>query len=295
MLAMGYSATNLATNRRRQGAKASPRGPKGLKKLCAVAQLFTDRYCDNQHTVAWTVDSLRPIIDSKIDDSEGEDEESDIQKTNAELSSAIMNSQGHNSPKEKSIPKPPKVKTAASGALFRKSKRSTRSIPIADFLSDLVNALNAEAMEMTVDYLLLHRICWTFLRHLNDLCKPQLLKIYGGGYLEKENQLPFTVGYIFMAATGVSKIANLVPKKEGTEVTSKLVVTAAAALKKMIEDGSNEAVTKQLGVLGLPIDFGELDELDELDGPMLSWQGSWGRLASFPVFFPLGVPQVLWS
>jgi len=48
-LSMGYSATNFARNRRANVPSASARGPRGLKDLCAVANMFTGRYCNNDH------------------------------------------------------------------------------------------------------------------------------------------------------------------------------------------------------------------------------------------------------
>ena len=97
-----------------------------------------------------------------------------------------------------------KVKTTASGALLRKPKSNGKLIPAVEFLSDIANALHAEVMELSIDYLLPHRFCWELLRKINNACRPYLLEMYGGDYLEKENQLPFVAEYIFMAATTTS-------------------------------------------------------------------------------------------
>lgn len=187
---------------------------------------------------AWTTDSIKPIIEAKIeDDSDSEDAEK----------------------------KSTKVKTAVSGSLIRKPKRNSKSLPTTDFLEDLANALHAETLELTVDYLRMHRFCWMLLRNVNEVCKPKLLEMVGPGYLEKENQLPFVVGYIFMAATHTSRVANLLlPKRAGVQVSSRLLAMAAKALEGMVESGAGEieskCIAQRLGVG--EIDFGELDNLD---------------------------------
>lgn len=101
------------------------------------------------------------------------------------------------------------------------------------------------------------------LRNVNEVCKPALLETYGAGYLEKESQLPFVVGYIFMAATQTSRVANLLlPRRAGVQVSSRLLAMAASALGGMIESGAGEIesklVARRLGVT--EIDFGELDD-----------------------------------
>ena len=242
LLSMGYSAAAFASNRRRNTPIASKRGPRGLSELCAAGALFHGRYCRNEHSVSWTLESIKPIIDAKME--EASDDEG---------------------PEKKST----KVKTAASGSLIRRPMRRIASLPTTDFLEDLANALHTETLELSVDYLRLHRFCWMLLRNINDTCKPQLLKIYGSGYLEKENQLPFVVGYIFMAATQTNGVANLLlPKRAGVQVSSGLLATAAGALKEMIESGAGEIESKFIAQrLGVPqIDFGDPDNMDANNG-----------------------------
>ncbi|KAJ5607071.1 hypothetical protein N7537_003690 [Penicillium hordei] len=45
------------------------------------------------------------------------------------------------------------------------------------------------------------------------------------------------IGYIFLTASGVDRAANLAPKKQPSQVTSKLMVTAAAVLDPMLAFG----------------------------------------------------------
>ena len=164
--------------------------------------------------MAWTQDTLKPIMEAKVD----YDSDEDLEEKNT------------------------RVKTSASGSLIRnRPKRSSESVPATDFLEDLANALHAETLELSIDYLRMHRFCWILLRQVNDACKPQLLEMVGAGYLEKENQLPFVVGYIFMAATNTSQIANLLrQRRAGFEVSSRLLMTAAEVIECMIDNGVGE-------------------------------------------------------
>lgn len=246
LLSMGYSAAILAPNRRPNTNVVSPNGPRCLEELCAVAKLFAGRYCNNDAAVSWTKESMKPIIDAKLDDDS--DEEEDDKK-----SSGAKQSEGK---------KGAKVKQSSSGALLRKPDRNAQAIETTDFLLDVANALHAESMEMTIDYLRIHRFCWKLLRAVNEACKPRLLKTYGGGYLEQENQLPFVVGYIFMAATITSRIAGLlIPRREGVEVSSQLLMTAAGGVNMMIATGAGAIETKLLGEqMGVEIDMSTLDE-----------------------------------
>ncbi|KAL8685162.1 MAG: hypothetical protein Q9218_007938, partial [Villophora microphyllina] len=224
LLSMGYSATNFASNRRRgTGATASTRGPRGMKELGQVGKLFAERYCNNAASVAFTRESIRPIIEAKMDDDEDDDEHT-IHKESS---------------KENQKPSPtPKTKQAKSGSLIRGGPNlRDESFPTLDFLDTLANALHAEQLEVSIDYLLFHRQCWHLLRHVNAHCKPKLLEMFGAGYLDKENQLPFTVGYIFMAATQTSRVANVLLPRRTEEVTSRLRGLAADAFEELIGRG----------------------------------------------------------
>ncbi|KAL8777591.1 MAG: hypothetical protein Q9213_007799, partial [Squamulea squamosa] len=207
LLSMGYSATAFASDRRT--TMASARGPRSLRKLGKVGKLFDDRYCNNVPTVAFTRESIQPLIDAKTHG--GSDDKQEDQ--------------------------------------------------------DITNALHAEQVELSIDYLLLHRTCLESLRQVNIACKPKLLEMYGGGYLEKENQLPFVVGYIFMAATQTKKVANLLLPRRTEEVTSKLLATAGEAIDNFIKTKSagHTLVTMLWSDYGYDFDFGELEGHVEKD------------------------------
>ena len=237
LLSMGYSAALLAENRRKNANAVSAKGPRCLTELCAVSKLFAGRYCNNDPAVSWTPETIKPIIEAKLEETSDEEPASPPMKEN-------IGGETRMPKKTKESSKPKKAKQSSSGSLLRKPKRSGNSIPTNDFLLDLANALHTESMEMNLDYLRIHRFCWMLLRAVNEACKPRLLQTYGSGYLERENQLPFVVGYIFMAATMTSKIAGvLIPRKEGVEVSSKLLMTAAETLDGMLGGGAGGTET----------------------------------------------------
>ena len=234
LLSMGYSVTNFAKNRRRKNVPAiSAQGPRGLTKLCKAGELFAGRYCNNDRTVAWTRESIQQIIEAKMDD-ESDNDESD--SSHSKVTTA-----------EK---KPRKSQKSATGSLMSKPKGEKHATTTLDFLKGLASALHAEALELSVGYLRIHRFCWMLLRAVNDRCGPKLLEIYGGGYLEKENQLPFVVGYIFMTATETSRVANLLlPKRQGGEVSSRLLAVAAEVMEVMIDTGAGAMEINMLGMI----------------------------------------------
>ena len=257
LLSMGYSAALLAGNRRKNVNAVSAKGPRCLTELCAVSKLFAGRYCNNDPAVSWTPQTIKPIIEAKMDDTSDEEEDEPSSPPMKEN----IGGETRMPKKTKESPKSRKTKQSSSGSLLRKPKRSGNSIPTNDFLLDLANALHTETMEMSLDYLRIHRFCWMLLRAVNEACKPRLLQTYGGGYLEREDQLPFVVGYIFMAATMTSKIAGvLIPRREGVEVSSKLLMTAAETLDGMLGSGAGGIETKMLEqIIGAEIDFSATD------------------------------------
>lgn len=258
LLSMGYSATAFASNRRRNAPIASSRGPRCLTQLSKVGSLFAGRYFKNDATVAWTSESLTPTIQyMMMSDDESEGSEGSGKSDNSTEPSDEVRPHTKQSGK---------VKQSLTGSLLRKPKDYKSSkIPTLDFLELLANALYAEALESTIDYLRLHRFCWMLLRNVNEACKPKLLEMYGAGYLENEFQLPFVVGYIFMTATTTSRVANvLLPRRGEIVVSSKLLGTAAECIEKMVSSGAGQFEAQQMErLLGYELDLSALDDEDE--------------------------------
>lgn len=241
VLSLGFSSTVFASDRRGTAPIALDRDPVYLSTLCTAGALFKGRYCENDESVAWTTESIQPIIYAKM---EGTSDSEDSEKTSI------------------------KIKTAVSGTLIRRTGGSNGSMSTTGFLQDLAHALHAETLELSFDYLRMHRSCWMLLGKVHEACKPQLLDNIGADYLVRERQLPFVVGYIFMMATQTNEVANLLlPKRPGVQVSSGLLAQAAAALDTMIDSGAGDIeikfIARRCGIK--EINFGELDNPDVPD------------------------------
>lgn len=249
---MGYSASAFARNKREASSIISRNGPKGLSELSTVSRMFTVRYADGGREVTWTRASILSIIDTKIEDSGSDDIAEDA-------SSSTYRGSTNRKPAAK------QAKQAASGTLLRAPKTARLDFSVNGFLDLLVNALHAETMELTFDYFLMHRLCWSLLRKINDACRGQLLQMYGGGYLEVESQLPFIAGYIFMACTRTSQVANLLlPKRHGSEVSSRVLQTAAQVVQEMLDSGIGRLAAAMLEKsCGCMIDISSFEEAIE--------------------------------
>jgi hypothetical protein len=73
-------------------------------------------------------------------------------------------------------------------------------------------------------------------------CDQRLRDMFAPGYMERENQLPFTVGYIFMAATNTQRLGNQLFKKKSNIVTVELLKQAAHTIAVMIDTGAGSFV-----------------------------------------------------
>jgi hypothetical protein len=140
-------------------------------------------------------------------------------------------------------------------------KPITKQLPVKKLMAILRAALQAEIMELSYDYLTLHRFCWRLLRSVKEHCRELLIKMYGPDYIEKENQLPFIVGYILMAATTTDKLAGFLKIKTTNEVTSALLAQAADAINTMLETSAGGIVSMILREkFGIQYEFEEDSE-----------------------------------
>ncbi|KZF22043.1 hypothetical protein L228DRAFT_239065 [Xylona heveae TC161] len=199
-LSMGYSATAFAKSKRSRELQASKRGPKCIEELAPVAQMFKGRYCYDLGQMDLTKDDLEKIV-------------SKSKWKQDEISEGVYQLSLDETAKEN-----------------RATTTPQRQLTLTELLEHLRNALVGETLELNFDHLFLHRLCWTLLRSINESCREQLQAIYGSGYLGVESQLPFIVGYIFMAATNTKKLGELLVHKKSDVVTSKLLVAAAARM-----------------------------------------------------------------
>ncbi|KAK3693360.1 hypothetical protein B0T22DRAFT_487077 [Podospora appendiculata] len=72
----------------------------------------------------------------------------------------------------------------------------------SELVRSLASTIDAEVPEITVDYFLMHRICWAQLRKLNSAVNQDMCNWIGPNWMDGDYQLPFVVGYIFREAAG---------------------------------------------------------------------------------------------
>ena len=217
LLALGYSATTFARNKRQA---------KGLiTEVSPVFAMFMQRYCGFEGRTNLSPDDVDIILKKHADndDDETASERSRERRTrmtkideSGETPSASFSGRNRSS----------KARSAAAGV---------RPIQL---LNALLEALQSEMPELTVYRFRLHIYSWLLLRAIKEALDDDLRDIYGPGYLERENQLPFVVGYILMTAVGTSKVAGALAPKRKDVVTRRLLAKAAEVMRGMLEAGA---------------------------------------------------------
>ncbi|KAM0343526.1 hypothetical protein ACHAPU_008421 [Fusarium lateritium] len=180
LLQMGYSASAITTHKgqllrkaKRHQDMASRAGPRGIKGGAPVSTMFIERYLRRSGQV-----NLSPEdVDEIISRSRFQEEEED-----GLVMSQVDNLQGKAQAKRQ--------KKAVDGG----------KLAPGELLKPLAMALTAETLEFSFPYLFMHRWTWKFLRQIKEVCDPVLRRSNGPAYIERENQLPFLVGYIFCAS-----------------------------------------------------------------------------------------------
>lgn len=183
-LQMGTTASAVANSKKKRTHNLekllSRAGPRGIKEVCApVSDMFVDRYVRNTGQVDWTPEHVDNIVARSLYEEEGSEENGTLIIGQIEDADKLRERKRAASSK----------KTAASGA----------RMPPDRLIRALVLALQAESVTLAFPYLELHRAAWRVLRAVREACEPLLLELYGPTYMERENQLPWVVGWIFMA------------------------------------------------------------------------------------------------
>ena len=88
---------------------------------------------------------------------------------------------------------------------------------------------------MKFDYFAMHRRCWQLLRKLNECLGDDFKKDLGAEYLEREDQLPFVVGYVFQIAVTSQRIAREI--RLDVETYSKIMSKASDVLDGFLASG----------------------------------------------------------
>lgn len=229
-LSMGYSASSFARNRRQTSRpEASKKGPKGFEPSTPVMETFRERFCHGSGQSNLTKQDLERILaESKWVN------EKNSQRKGKKRQSLEAHGQQSQAP---------------------------------DSLLLLRNAIQAEHVAFTFEYLVFHKDCWTLLRRLKDACAETLNRIHGVGWLEQENQLPFTVGWIFMGAAKAQTVEMQMALGSSGRVVSKLLLEGATAYNDFIHDGFGESVVHEqiLYLADHGVTEGDQDTTDDSD------------------------------
>lgn len=111
----------------------------------------------------------------------------------------------------------------------RKLKLSTPQL-----LSLLRTNLEKEAPGLMFNYILMHCQCIRLLRYLQSELHEALVRNYGHGYYEKEDQLPFVIMYTLMAAQQRNRVEGLLKRRIGAPDQG-LFASAGRALGQWLE------------------------------------------------------------
>ncbi|CEI70950.1 hypothetical protein FVEN_g9682 [Fusarium venenatum] len=237
LLQMGYSASTFAVagNRllQRPGRHhdlASRAGPRCIKDGAPVSCMFVERYVKGSGKDDLSPEHVDQIIWRSRFQEEGSETNNTLMLTPIDDREEL---------RKKRQPRQGKMSGEAQ-------------LPPGELLRSLVLALGAETLEFSFPYLLMHRQCWKFLRLVKDACDFTLKQLYTATYIEKESELPFVVGYIFMAAS------------DDQQGKGKFLMQAAAkVLNGMIEGGAGELVLRVVrNTYGFQVQFASEDSSD---------------------------------
>ncbi|ETI21696.1 hypothetical protein G647_08043 [Cladophialophora carrionii CBS 160.54] len=214
---LGFSITNFARNRRKpHNIALKANGHRVLEKRTPISDAFFHRYCFQQDRKNLSAQELLDILGTNkrkvmVEASEGEEA----------LMCDIV------------IPKAPSREPKAS----KKARRAvTPDISPVGVLRKLRQSLEAESLELSLDYMTMHRICTRLLLSVRDAVATQMQDLYGTAP-RQERGLPLVVLFILstlVAGKGKSKLNILPFRKEGYKgIGDDLMRKAAAQVEEM--------------------------------------------------------------
>ncbi|KAI0191615.1 hypothetical protein F4808DRAFT_381824 [Astrocystis sublimbata] len=234
-LQVGTTA-NAFTKRKekRKGPLASKAGPRGIKveALSPVTSMFLDRYVRKTGTLNWTTEYVERVIEASQWEAEGSEEDHTLilgKLTKEELA---------------------RKKTKEKMQQKKDRKKSPARLTPDELIRALILALNNESLEFAFPLLIMHRSCWRLLRAVKQHCDPVLRELFTPAYLERETELPFVIGWIFMAAAAIDSPSDMRPMIEAAKAVTQEVV---------LGDEGTVALRLLNNKLGFPISF-EADE-----------------------------------
>ena len=225
-LAVGYSASNFAKDRGRSGKVAASRaGPRSLDSAIRVSNMFKDRYCNYSGRTNLSLDDVETILAT------GADTKSDFIDEQLKTAINVPGESANGALNEAEVSKTDKSAKA-------KKLSAAEGLRPVQLLNALLDALGDEMLPLSFDHFGLHMSCWRLLREVHEALSPDLKNMYEAGYLDQENQLPFVVGYIFMAAVSTKRLGGVLMPKKQDMVTSKLLTKAGEVLEAWLEKGN---------------------------------------------------------
>lgn len=236
-LAMGYSAQMSAKNKRQAKVMASKSGPRSLNDISPLCRMFMARFSGSSSGTYLTSEDIDTILNKHADgpfDSGSEGPGSWIQpRIKIRLPNGPELSASEDQLQDKRIRR-------------TKPKFTSEGVRPIQLLDSLLNAVQEEVLELSFSHFRLHITCWLLLRSIKEALDVDLRDIFNPGYLEKENQLPFIVGYIFIAAVQQKELAGLLVPKRKDMVTSGLLKAAAAVVGEWLGKGMGAVELRML-------------------------------------------------
>lgn len=248
-LQMGISAVAMANGRRKSGVLLSKTGRRNLNFTAPVSSMFGQRFV-NEADMHLTVDKIQKIIEVGTYTTDVNDETGKISVDQ------IVD--------PKVLQEKKRLRLELEGRAKHKRKRDApawgpgKRVSLALMTEMLCDAIDAETVELSFPYLMLHRRCWEMFRSVHKDCDRVIRLIIGPDYDMNEYELPQLVGYILMLATG-NETFNPDPGP---------LLLAANSINEMLKKGGGDFVseTAMKGILEIGVEFedGE-DEEDEED------------------------------
>ncbi|KAH7000200.1 hypothetical protein EDB80DRAFT_581942 [Ilyonectria destructans] len=229
-LQMGVSASALtgrgsrAPNRMQRIQDISSRaGPRGIQDGAPVSCMFIERYLRKGAQVDWTPEHIDNIISRSQYEVESSNEDGTL--VLAQIDDADKLKEKRRAHEEKSRKR-------------RRNVSESGRLSSEQLVESLALSMQAEALEFAFPYILMHRWSWRLLTAVKDACDPILRNSFGPTYLERESELPFVVGYIFMLAAGVDGRKDDTALRKAAEVVEEMIAAdagefVAAVMKKI--------------------------------------------------------------
>ncbi|KAI1767151.1 hypothetical protein GGR53DRAFT_144728 [Hypoxylon sp. FL1150] len=226
-LQMGTTAAAFTQNRRARIGLSSRAGPRGIKGGAPVSCMFMDRYLRNTGQVDLKAEDIAKIIELSLFETSGSEEEHTL----------ILGQ----------IDDPEKLNLKRKNR--NKCSPETAKLHPEQLVRGLMFALQGETVEFAFPYTAMHRQCWSLLRAVRKHCDHLLRQAFTPSYMQRESELCFVVGYIFM---------------DGQERKDSNLLSAAGVAVREFVRIKGSRMLGLLNALGMPVEFKTEQEAKEM-------------------------------